>query len=69
MNRKQNIFSFVVQSIVIVYYFQIWNKKEHNFIISRIISSQVGLMYLETPYIYPFAINYLIVFSLISTKF
>ena len=34
---------------VIVYYFQIWNKKEHNIIISRVISSHMGSVYIETP--------------------
>ena len=37
----------------IVYYFQIWNKIEHNIISSRVISSHVGPMYIETPYIWP----------------
>ena len=31
--------------------FQIWNKKEYNIIISRVISSLIGSMYIETPYI------------------
>ena len=35
-----------------VFYFQIWNKKEHNIIISRVISSHMGPMYNETPCIY-----------------
>ena len=35
--------------VVIVYYFQTLNKKEHNIIISRVISSQMGPMYIETP--------------------
>ena len=34
--------------MVIVYYFLIWNKKEHNIIISRIINSHMGPMYIET---------------------
>ena len=38
--------------VVILYYFQIWNKKEHNIIISKFISSHMGLMYIETPGIY-----------------
>ena len=38
--------------VVIVYYFQIRNKKEHYIIISRVISSHLGPMYIETPYIY-----------------
>ena len=33
--------------VVIVYYFQIWNKKGHNVIISRIISSHMGPIYIE----------------------
>ena len=37
--------------VVIVYFFQIWNKKEHNIIRSRVISSHTRLMYIETPYI------------------
>ena len=37
--------------VFIVYNFQIWNKKEHNIIISRVISSDMGPMYIETPYI------------------
>ena len=36
---------------VIVYYYQIWNKKEHNIIISRVISCHMGHVYIETPYI------------------
>ena len=36
--------------VVIVYYFQIWNKKEHNSIYSRVISSYMGPMNIETPY-------------------
>ena len=32
-----------------VYYFKIWTKKEHNLIISRVISSHMGPMYIETP--------------------
>ena len=35
--------------VVIIYYFQIWNKKEHNIIINRVISSHMGSMYIETP--------------------
>ena len=35
--------------IVIVHYFQIWNKKEHNVIISRVISSQMGPSILRQP--------------------
>ena len=38
--------------VVILNYFQIWNKKEHSIIISRIISRHMGLMYIETPCIY-----------------
>ena len=37
--------------IVIVYYFQIWNKKEHNTIISWVIVSYMVPMYIETPYV------------------
>ena len=37
--------------VVIVYYFQILNKKKYNFIISRVISSHMDPMYIETPYI------------------
>ena len=33
-------------------YFQIWNKKEYNVIIIRVISSHMGPMSIETPYIY-----------------
>ena len=40
--------------VVIVYYFQIWNKKKHNIISSRVISSHIGPMYIETPCIYTF---------------
>ena len=36
--------------VVIVYYFQIWYKKEH-IIISSVISSHMGSIYIETPYI------------------
>ena len=36
--------------VVEVNYFQIW-KTEHNFIISRVISSHMGPMYIEIPYI------------------
>ena len=32
--------------VVIVYYFDIWNKKERNIIISRVISSHMGPMYM-----------------------
>ena len=35
---------------IIVYYFQIWNKKEHNIIIIRVICSHMAPMYIETPY-------------------
>ena len=35
--------------VVLIYYFQIWNKKEHNIIISIVISSHMGPMYIETP--------------------
>ena len=36
------------KATTVLYYFQIWNKKEHN-IISSIISSHMGPMYIETP--------------------
>ena len=36
--------------VVIVYYFQIWNKKK-NIISSRAINSHMGLMYIETLFI------------------
>ena len=36
--------------VVIVYYFQIGYKKEHNIIISRVISSHMAPMYIVTPY-------------------
>ena len=39
--------------VVIVYYFQIWNKKDHNIIISRVISSHMGPMYIETMNVIP----------------
>ena len=35
--------------MMIVYYIQIWNKK-HNIITSRVISSHMGPVYIETPY-------------------
>ena len=35
--------------IVIICYFQIWNKKEISIIINRVISSHMASMYLETP--------------------
>ena len=37
--------------VVIVYYFQIWNKEEHSIISSRVMSSYMGPMYIETYYI------------------
>ena len=37
--------------LVIIYYFQIWNEKEHNIIISRIINTHTGPMYIDRPYI------------------
>ena len=48
------IFLSYVRSLIVViaYYFQIWNKKEHHIIISRVISSHKGPMHIETPYIY-----------------
>ena len=36
--------------VVKVPYFKIWNKKEHNIIISGVISSHMGPMYIEIPY-------------------
>ena len=36
--------------VVILYYFQTWNKKEDNIIISRDINSHMGPVYIETPY-------------------
>ena len=33
--------------VVRVYYFQIWNKKEHTIIINRVISSHMGPMYID----------------------
>ena len=47
----QNIFSSLKLIFVIVYYFQTWNKKEHNIITSRAISSLIAPMYIETAYI------------------
>ena len=35
----------------IVYYFQIWNEKEHDIIISRVISCHMPTIYIERPYI------------------
>ena len=35
--------------VVIVYYFQIWNRKEYNIIISRVISSHMGPIILTHP--------------------
>ena len=35
--------------VVIVYYFQIGNKKEHNTIISRVISSYTSPIYIKRP--------------------
>ena len=55
---KQNIFFACSRHcdqgliVVIVYYFQIWNKKEH-IISSRVISSHMGPMYIETSYSCP----------------
>ena len=36
--------------VVTAYYFQIWNKKEHNIISCRLISSHTDPMYIETPW-------------------
>ena len=44
--------------VVIVSYFKIWNKKEHNIIISRVISSHIDPIYMETPYIYEVTLEY-----------
>ena len=38
--------------VAIISYFQIWNKKEHNIIISKVINSHMDPMYNETPYIF-----------------
>ena len=38
--------------LIIVYFFWIWNKKEHNVIFSWVISSHIGPKYVESPYIY-----------------
>ena len=43
-------------TVVIVYYFQIWNKKEH-IMISKVISRKEGPMYIEIPYILFFLIK------------
>ena len=53
----QNIFSLLSKAlwlriiVVIIYYFYIWNKKEHNIICDRVICNHIGPMYIETPYI------------------
>ena len=49
----QNIFPLSSHSdrgliIVIVYYFQIWNEKGYNIIISSVISNYMGPIYIET---------------------
>ena len=44
--------------VVIVYYFQIWNKKEHNNIVCRFISSHMGPIYIQT-YIYIYIYIYI----------
>ena len=52
ISRNAKYFSFLFQDIVInviVYYFPIWNKKDRKIIKSRIISSHMGTMYIETP--------------------
>ena len=52
----QNIFTFRPRHwdrsliVVLVYYFQIWNKKEHHIIINRV---HMGPMNIETPFRYP----------------
>ena len=55
IKSEANNFSSLVQDIVIddwivivVYYFQIWKTKENNIFISRVISSHMGPMYIET---------------------
>ena len=47
-SNAKYFFSFVQDRrliVVIVYYFQIWNKKKEHIIISRVISSHMGPMY------------------------
>ena len=36
--------------VVMAYPFRFWNKKEHKIIVSRVISSQIGPMYIKTRY-------------------
>ena len=45
--------------VVLVYYFQIRNKKEYNIIISRVTSSHMGPVYIETLYIYIYIYIYI----------
>ena len=45
--------------VVIIYYFQIWNKREHSIIISRVISSHMGPMFIETLYINPIVLCFM----------
>ena len=58
INRRKIFFCYCPRHcdqgliVVIVYYFWIWNKQEHNIIISRVICSQMGPIYIEIPYIY-----------------
>ena len=58
ISRDPKYFSSLVQCIliivVIIHYFQIWSKKEHDIIISRVISRHMGPVYIDTPsqYIY-----------------
>ena len=56
VSKMQNIFLLFSKAlcqgliVIIVYYFQIWNKKEPFIINSRVISSHMGLVYSVTPY-------------------
>ena len=57
ISNEEKYFSYFVQNIVvIVYYFQMWNKKER-IIISRVISSHMVPTYIETPYIIRLVLN------------
>ena len=52
-----NILSSLVNGryiVILVYYFQIWNKREDNIIIKIFISSHKGAMYIEAPCKYLF---------------
>ena len=44
--------------VVIVYYFQIWNQKERNIIICRVISNHITHVYWDTLYIYMYIYIY-----------